>query len=129
MEKAKLKKAVKAKKLEPEETGKMAIATIGGKQHVLHEGDVLSVQSLGEEVGKKTSDFEVLFYGEGGKYYFGTPILKEAKVEVEILEDFKGKKIDVIKFKAKSRYSKKRGYRSVLTKIKVLNISGGQIGA
>ena len=129
MEKAKLKKAERPEKLEPEKTGKMAIAIIGGKQHVLHEGDVLSVQSLNEEVGKKASDFEVLFYGEGSKYYFGTPVLKEAKVEVEVIEDFKGKKIDVIKFKAKSRYSKKRGYRSTLTRIKVLNISGGISGA
>ena len=124
-----MKKAVKAEELETERTGKMAIAIIGGKQHVLHEGDVLSVQSLSEEIGKKVSNFDVLFYAEEDKYYFGTPLLKEAKVEVEVLGDFKGKKIDVIKFKAKSRYSKKRGYRSALTRIKVLKISGGQVGA
>ena len=129
MEKAKLKKSIKPEKVEVEKTGKMAIAVIAGKQHVLHEDDVLSVQSLNEEVGKKIGDFDVLFYAEGDKYYFGTPILKEAKVEVEVLEDFKGKKIDVIKFKAKSRYSKKRGYRSVLTRIKVLKISGGISGS
>lgn len=129
MEKTKSKKTVRAEKIEPEKTGKMAVAIIGGKQHVLHEGEILSVQSLNEKVGNKVSDFDVLFYAEEDKYYFGTPVLKDSKVEVEVLEDFKGKKIDVIKFKAKSRYSKKRGYRSVLTRIKVLKILGDRNGA
>lgn len=129
MEKTKSKKTVKTEKVEQKNVKKMAVAVIGGKQHLLHEGDVVSVQALNTPVGNKVDSFDVLLYAENDKYYFGTPILKGAKVEVEVLEDFKGKKIDVVKFKAKSRYSKKRGYRSVLTKVKVLNISGGTNGA
>ena len=129
MEKTKLKKVLKSTKTVIPTNGPMAVAVISGKQHLLREGDVVTVENLDEEAGAKVSDFDVLFYGSEGNFSFGTPVLKEARVEVEVLGNFKGEKIDVIKFKAKSRYSKKRGYRSSLTQVKVLKIKGGSHGS
>lgn len=107
----------------------MAVAVVGGKQFILHEGDVLTVDNLKKTVGDRFNDFNVLFYGEGEMFSFGTPSLTGSKIEAEVLENFKGRKIDVVKFKAKSRYSKKVGYRPSLTRVKILSIAGGQPGS
>lgn len=123
MEKTGSKKIDKAEKTTVED-GPFAVAVIGGKQHIVHEGDILSVENLDEEVGQKITQFDVLFCGSGSAFSFGTPTVDKAVVEVEVLANYKGKKIDVIKFKAKSRYSKKTGHRSHLTKVKVLKIKG-----
>ncbi len=130
MEKIKSVKAKLEKKTEAV-AGKdvLAVAVVGGKQHLLHEGDVIKVANLNQEPGKRIDDFEVLLYGRGKEFFFGTPVLKDVKIEAEVLENFKGKKLDVIKFKAKSRYRKKIGYRSKLTKIKVLKITGDLNGS
>lgn len=125
MKKTKYEKAKEEEKTESM-TGNdtFVVAIVGGKQHLLHEGDVIKVANLNKEAGQKIGDFEVLLYGRGGEFSFGTPYLSKIGIEAEVLENFKGKKLDVVKFKAKSRYSKKIGYRSKLTKIKILKITG-----
>src|SRR3989338_7024822 len=103
MEKTKSGKAKVEKKIEAVAgNDALAVAVIAGKQYLLHEGDVIKVANLNQEPGKKIEDFEVLLYGRGEEFFFGTPVLKDVKIEAEVLENFKGKKLDVIKFKAKS---------------------------
>ena len=129
MEKSKIATEKKSLPSTTPQEGRLAVVMIAGKQYLLREGDVLTVENLGEDIGQKLGGFNVLLYGDGGHYSFGTPVIQGAKVEAEVLGNFKGKKIDVIKFKAKSRYSKKIGYRSQLTKIKILKIQGGHSGS
>lgn len=56
------------------------------------------------------------------KVKIGQPLIKGASVEVEIFDQIKGEKIRVATFKAKARYRKVKGFRPLLTRVKILSI-------
>ncbi len=94
----------------------------GGKQYLVKEGMTITVDQLNLEKGKKIELETLLKFDEDGKAFeLGQPQLKE-KVSAEIIENVKGDKIRIAKFKAKSRYRKVRGFRAKLTKLKILKI-------
>lgn len=104
---------------------KYAVVDIAGKQYKVEEGQEFVVDKLSTQgTGKSTqATFEnVLLVVDGDKAQIGNPYVKGAKVEAEILENLKGEKIRVLKYKAKSRYRKVRGFRASQTKIKITKI-------
>lgn len=101
---------------------KYAVFQDGVRQYKVSEGEELLVEH--KTNGDKTLKFsDVLLLVNDGKVTVGTPTVKGASVEVEVLGDHKGKKIEVIKYKAKSRYRKHLGHRHLFTKIKVNKIT------
>lgn len=100
---------------------KMAVIKTGGKQYLIKEGDQIVVDQLnGKE--KNKVDLETLAIFESDKNIeLGTPALKQ-KVTAEIINQLKGDKIRIGRFKAKVRYRKVRGFRPRLSKIKILKI-------
>jgi len=60
---------------------------------------------------------------DGEKANIGQPLIKNAQVKAKILDQFKGKKIRVATYKAKSRYRRVKGSRPQLTKIKIEKIT------
>ena len=99
-----------------------AIIKTGGKQYRVQEGDVLSVEKLLHE-GEKVSFNEVLLWSDETEVKVGKPFLSGAKVEAKVLEDGKGKKKIVFRFKAKTRRRKKKGHRQPFTKVQITKIS------
>lgn len=95
----------------------------GGKQYLVKKGDIIKIEKLEGNEGEKISFKEVLltFDLKKNQIEIGNPGLK-INVEAEILEQGRGKKITVIKYKPKTRYHKKRGHRQYYTKIKILTI-------
>ena len=89
----------------------IAVIKTGGKQYIVKEGDILKIEKLNAEPGAKVS-FEVLLTAEpeGLSVAVGTPLL-DKKVEAEVLEQGRGDKISVVKYKAKSRYRRRVGHR------------------
>ena len=65
----------------------------------------------------------VLMIGGEGEPTLGTPYIDGASVAVEVLEEVKGDKIDVIKFKRRKGYRRKTGHRQRYLKVKVGEIS------
>ncbi|MFA5644061.1 MAG: 50S ribosomal protein L21 [Patescibacteria group bacterium] len=102
---------------------KIAIIKTGGKQYKVKEGDVLKIEKLSTEPGKKVK-FETLMTAEtdGSVIDLGKPSLGE-KVEAEVLTRGKNKKVLVVKYKSKTRYKKTVGHRQEFTQIKVEKIS------
>jgi len=102
----------------------IAVIKTGGKQYKIKENSILKVEKLKGEKGNKLEFNEVLLVSdnteEGVK--IGTPFIEGAKVEAEILEQGRDKKINVIKYKRKTRYRRKIGHRQPYTKIKILEI-------
>lgn len=99
-----------------------AIIKTGGKQYKVSEGDVLSVEKLiheGEEV-----TFEEVLLVSNGKIQVGKPLVSGAKVTAKVIEEGKGKKKMVFRYKSKTRQRKKKGHRQPFTKIQILKISG-----
>ena len=105
-----------------------AVIETGGKQYKVSEGDVLSVEKLqranGEEQSNEKENFffdEVLLVA-GDEVRVGKPYVDGARVEAKILEEGKGKKKIVFRYKAKTRRHKKRGHRQPFTKIQIMKI-------
>ncbi len=102
---------------------KYVIVKIGGTQYKASEGDELQVDKIVGEKGKAVSFNEVLLLVEEEKIKIGEPVIKEAQVKAKIVEQFKGEKIRVATFKAKSRSRRVKGFRAQLTKIKIEKIA------
>lgn len=103
---------------------KMAVIKTGGKQYLVKEGDILSIEKLdGKMEGAKVSFEEVLLVDDEKATKVGEPTLKGVKVSAEVIESDRAKKVTVIRYKAKSRYFKKRGHRQPFTKVKITSIA------
>jgi large subunit ribosomal protein L21 len=99
-----------------------AIIKTGGKQYMVNEGDVLTVEKLDVESGAKVVFEEVLAVGNNGELQVGSPVVSGAKVEATVVECGKAKKIIVFKYKPKKDYRKKQGHRQPFTKVKIEKI-------
>lgn len=100
-----------------------AIVKTGGKQYCVEVGKKISVEKLDVEVGSEVTLDEVLFIG-GDKVEIGAPLVKGAKVTAKVLEQGKGKKIRIFKYKAKSNYRRRQGHRQPFTLLEVTAIEG-----
>ncbi|MBD3252003.1 50S ribosomal protein L21 [Candidatus Uhrbacteria bacterium] len=99
-----------------------AVIKTGGKQYVVREGQKLKIEKLpGEKGGKVAFDALLLAEDDGSKVEIGTPTLK-SKVTGEIVEQGKAKKIEVVKYKPKSRYTRTQGHRQAFTKVMITKI-------
>lgn len=103
---------------------KIAVIQTGGKQYVVQENDVISIEKLAgaEDAGSKVTFDQVLLVDDGTTAKVGTPTVSGAKVDAEVIESGLGKKVLVQRFRAKSRYFKKKGHRQPYTKVKVTSI-------
>ncbi|MBU3978274.1 50S ribosomal protein L21, partial [Patescibacteria group bacterium] len=69
---------------------------------------------------------KVLLFSDDGICKIGKPLLSDISVSAKVIEQFKGDKIRVAKFKAKSRYRRVQGHRQLLTRIQIEKISTNQ---
>jgi large subunit ribosomal protein L21 len=98
------------------------IVKIGGSQYQVTAGDELEVEKLNVKKGKTIEFDEVFLLVKKGKVKIGRPLVKGVKVKARVLDHFKGKKIRVATYKAKSRYRRVKGHRKHLTKIRIEKI-------
>jgi len=97
-----------------------AIIKTQGRQFTVQEGDILFVNRfVGTKAGDKVTIDEVLAAGEGDAMKFGTPTVDGASVSASILENKRGKKVTIIKFKKRKGYHRKQGHRQELSVIKI----------
>ena len=99
-----------------------AIIATGGKQYKVSEGDVIRVEKLGAEAGS-TYTFDQVLVVSGDEVKVGDPVVAGATVEASVIEDGKAKKVIVYKYKRKTGYHKKQGYRQPYTKVKIEKIN------
>lgn len=98
---------------------KYAVIKYQGHQYKVVEGQELLIDKLLDK-----SEPEVLLFVDDGKTKIGKPVLKDVKVKVKVLSELeKGEKIDIYKFKAKSRYRRHTGFRPQYTKLLIEKIS------
>lgn len=95
---------------------KYAVIRVKGKQFKVQEGNEILVPGDCDE----KVETEILLLVNNGKILVGKPVIKTDLIKFKVVEkNVKGKKVSVQKFKAKSRYRKKIGFRSVATKLLV----------
>lgn len=109
-------------------TGEFAVIQTGGKQYKVSEGGLVSIEKIksnekGEyKKGDKISFDKVLLVDDGKDATIGTPYIKGAKVDAEIVEIGRARKILIIKYKQKSRYLRRNGHRQPFFKVKITSI-------
>ena len=99
-----------------------AIIATGGKQYKVAEGDIIKVEKLGVEAGETYTFDQVLAVG-GEKLVIGTPTVEGATVTGSVVENGRGKKVVVYKYKRKTGYHKKNGHRQQYTAVKIEKIN------
>ena len=100
-----------------------AVIETGGKQYRVQEGDVITVEKLNAEVGETVTFDKVLVLGEGKDVKVGTPYV-DAAVTGSVVENGKGQKVIIFKYKAKKDYRKKQGHRQPYTMVKIESLGG-----
>ena len=99
-----------------------AIVEISGKQFIAEQGKTLKVPYQNGEVGTNISFDRVLLLSKNGTTKFGSPVVKGACVDAELVSHGRGKKIIVFKFKRRKGYQKKQGHRQDFSTIRIQKI-------
>ena len=98
-----------------------AIVTTGGKQYKVAKGDVIDVEKLDAQPGDKVS-LDVLMLNDGKNTVVDAAALAEKKVTAEVVDQHKGEKQVIFKFKKRKRYSRTRGHRQNLTRLQIAGL-------
>ncbi len=106
-----------------------AVIRTGGKQYIVRKGDILDVEKLTDGVDSSKKDtakkliFEdVLLIDDGKTTKIGEPTLSGSKVEAKLIEHGRGKKLHVIRYRAKSRHFRKYGHRQPYSRVEITSI-------
>ncbi len=102
-----------------------AVFKTGGKQYRVKPGDVLDVEKLPVGVDSIAEFGDVLAVSDNGEVTFGSPYVPGAKVLAQVQSHYKDRKIMVFKYKAKTRYRRKRGHRQIYTRVLIQDIQLG----
>ena len=96
-----------------------AIIKTGGKQYVVSEGDILTIEKLKQSKGTRIQFNNVLLVANDGDVKVGTPTVQGASVQATIINEGKEKKIIVYKYKRRKRYRRKYGHRQLYSQVRI----------
>jgi len=103
-----------------------AIIETGGKQYRVTEGDVINVEKLLVWPGDEVIFDKVLVLGDGDAVQIGAPYVEAAQVYGKVVENGKGQKVIIFKYKSKKDYRKKQGHRQPYTMIEIVSVGAGK---
>lgn len=100
----------------------ISVVRISGHQYVVSKGDTIDVSKLSHDSSNAFETSEVLLTEDNGVVTIGTPCVAGAVVKGTIVEDLKGDKITVRRYRSKSRHRRTIGFRPQLTKLTITAI-------
>jgi len=100
-----------------------AIFQNGGHQHKAQENETLKLEKLPAEVGEKVTFDQVLVAQQNGEILVGTPYLAGARVTGTVVQQGRGRKIRIFKYKPKKHYKRQGGHRQAFTAVRIDEIS------
>jgi len=100
-----------------------AIASINGIQTRVAPETVVEVPHLEGEVGHTLKFDKILMVCDGDKIAVGQPFVKGASFTAEVVEQLRGPKLRIFKFKRRNDFRKRRGHRDTLTRLRVTAIT------
>ena len=103
----------------------LAVIKTGGKQYVVSKGDSVFIEKLPGDLkaGDSVVFDQVLLVDNGSDTTIGTPTIKGAEVRATVVAAGRSPKVEVVKYKPKSRYFKRRGHRQPFLKVKIDSIA------
>lgn len=102
-----------------------AIIESGGRQYRAEEGNSFTTEKLPYEVGEQIELENVLLLADGDEVKVGQPTVDGVLVKATVVDQFRGKKIFVWKYKPKKRYRRRQGHRQSYTRLRVDEIVVG----
>ena len=99
-----------------------AIIESGGRQYRAEVGHTFSVEKLPFEVGEQI-EMDVLLVSNDEDIRVGQPMVEGASVKATIMDQYRGKKIFVWKYRPRKRYRRRRGHRQEYTRLRVDEIN------
>lgn len=99
-----------------------AIVRAGGRQEKVSVGDFVTLNRVAGGAGS-TIELPALLLVDGEKVTSDSSELAMVKVTAEVLEDLRGPKIVIQKYKNKTGYKKRQGHRQDLSKVKITGIT------
>ena len=100
-----------------------AIIKTGGKQYKVQASDILKIEKLKDSKSESKIEFnEILAYGNDKNIEIGSPIIKGAKVEAELMKNSKNRTILIFKKRRRQNSRRKNGHRQEYSLIKIKKI-------
>ena len=99
-----------------------AVFKTGGKQYKVSVGDLIAVEKVVPKGTNSITFDQILLFKSPKGLKIGKPFIEKAKIQGKVLEEFKDRKIKVVKFKPKSRYLKTQGHRQTKTRVLIEKI-------
>ena len=106
-----------------------AIVKSGGKQYKVHPGDKIKVEKVSYGVGEEVLFDKVLLKVEDGSegndsvLVVGNPFIEGSVVKGKVLEQTRGKKVKILKFRRRKHSMKSMGHRQPYSEIEIESIS------
>ena len=100
-----------------------AVIEAGGKQYKVAEGDIFPMEKLAAEKAAAVVFDKVLLVADGDAVQIGQPYVSSASVQAVVVEQTKGAKVIVQKFRPKTGYSRKNGHRQNYTVVQIEKIN------
>ena len=97
-----------------------AIIVTGGKQYRVEQGDIVYIEKLDVEADSEVKFDQVLAIGEE----VGAPVVEGASVSAKVIKNGKGKKLNIITYRAKKHSARRMGHRQPFTKVEITAING-----
>ena len=102
-----------------------AIVECSGRQYRAEEGSSFAVEKLPYEVGESIELDKVLLVSDGEEITVGQPTVEDVSVSATIVEQYRGKKILVWKYRPSKRYRLRKGHRQSYTRLRIDSINVG----
>ena len=100
-----------------------AVIKTGGKQYKVKASDLLKIERLKDSKAEAKIEFnEILAYGDAKSMEIGSPFVKGAKVEAEIVKNSKNRTILIFKKRRRQNSRRKNGHRQQYSLIKINKI-------
>lgn len=103
-------------------TDLLTVIELSGKQYLVKEGDKITAEKLTAKDGEKIKVDTVLLTSSDAQVTVGTPYVDGASVELTLDKTIRGEKVEIRKFRAKSRYRRSTGHRQIESHLTVTEI-------
>ena len=100
-----------------------AIFQNGAHQYKARENETLKLEKLPAEVGEQVTFDQVVTVRQDGQVLVGAPYLEGVSITGTVVQQGRGRKIRVFKYKPKKHYKRQRGHRQAFTAVRIDEIS------
>ena len=100
-----------------------AVIATGGKQYKVAVGDTVEIEKLDAEVDSTVDLTAIMLVDDEDNVTVDADALASASVTATVLDQYKGEKVRIFKYRNKTGYRRKTGHRQQLTRIRVDSIS------